>query len=394
MRRIVIVTIALALSSGACSRSGEDTSLDTTTTSTTSAVTTQPTSEPSAEPATTAATTSPEVTLATAQTDADAFVAAVYRLLLAELGYLVVDRQEDGLDVSTAYAELAAAGLDVWTGGVYPDDFRHWDEQLPDGSLVGDHVTVVGEQMLAGRVRGFVATRTFTEAFAVDTLDELDDDLDAVAALDAVDSAPGNGVVDILGCPSGSRCADVIDSQIALSGWSNIRQVNAPVDELSADAAARVEAGTPMIAFLSSPGPTITALRPGDNVVWLGVDEVLDDSNPLGLEGGMHLDQRPGVATVDDPSACPSASADGICTTGWSTGDIQATVRTAWLEIHDDAATLLELVTIRPIDASIAAARIAAGEAAIGLASEWITAQRVMVDEWLAIAAEAAAPSD
>ena len=44
-------------------------------------------------------------------------------------------------------------------------------------------------------------TKGFAEEYQVWTLEDLDGNADAIAAYDATDANPGNGMVDIFGCP-------------------------------------------------------------------------------------------------------------------------------------------------------------------------------------------------
>ena len=53
----------------------------------------------------------------------------------------------------------------------------------------------------------------------------VDDDPDILAAFDAADPTPGNGIADIYGCQESWTCDDIITSQIAFSEWENIEQV-------------------------------------------------------------------------------------------------------------------------------------------------------------------------
>ena len=118
-------------------------------------------------------------------------------------------------------------------------------------------------------------------------------------------SNPGNGIADIYGCPESWTCDDIIQSQIAHSGWENIDQVLAGYDAMFAEATAKADAGEPMVAYTWTPSSYITALRPGDNVVWIGVESPIDDSNPLGREGGEEWDQRPGTTSAIGPECLP-----------------------------------------------------------------------------------------
>ena len=63
------------------------------------------------------------------------------------------------------------------------------------------------------------------------------------------------------------------------------------------------------------PSAFITQLRPGDNVYWMGVDSVADDSNPLGLEGGEAWSQLGG-----DGQPVNAALGEDTCPRRWQLG--------------------------------------------------------------------------
>ena len=141
-------------------------------------------------------------------------------------------------------------------------------EELPDGSLVEDHVTIVGEEMLAGGLQGFLVTKSFADEYGVYTMDELNRNAAALAAFDATDPRPGNGVADIFGCPQDWTCDNIIENMIAFSGWDNISQLSADYDAMSEQAVDNVGEGVPMVLYTWTPTPYITELRPADNVYW------------------------------------------------------------------------------------------------------------------------------
>ena len=317
------------------------------------------------------------------------FQAALYRALLEELGYAVSDPAELELGPSQAYQEMAEGRADFWVNSWYPFHDRDLAERLADGSLVGEHLTPVGEQMIAGGLQGFLITKSFAEEFGIRTLDDLNGNPVAIAAFDAGDPDPGNGVADIFGCPTSWPCGDIIDSQIALSGWENIAQVSAGYDAMLAEAVFRADRGEPMVAFTWTPSGYFAAFRPGGNVVWLGMDRVLDDSNPLGREGGESWDQRPGTARIG-PDKCPDAGERGTCQLGWVAADILVTARNEFLEENPAAATLFEVVTLDVVDISQQILAHNTGADPADLAARWITRNRDQVDAWLAQARAAA----
>ena len=331
------------------------------------------------------------VTMARAYWSTGYFQAQVYKQLLEELGYSVTEPSELELGPSLAYLGMAQGEIDFWVNSWYPGDVSWWAPELPDGSTVGDHLTIVGNEMIAGALQGFLITKSFADEYGVTHLDQINDDPEILAAFDAGDQFPGNGVADVYGCTEFWTCDDIIDSQIAFSGWTNIAQFKAHYDDMFAEATAKANAGEPMVIYTWAPTSYITQLRPGDNVYWLAVDAVIDDSNPTGLEGGEGHDQRPGQANIG-PDACPAAANADNCQLGWATADIQVTANTDWLHADPYAAELLCRVVLSRNDVSLANLDIAnAGSDATedfiaGLATDWIVANRGTVDEWLGAA--------
>ena len=82
--------------------------------------------------------------------DPNAYVA---HLLLAELGYDVSDPKDLELGPANAYIAMAQGDADFWINSWYPGHNSWLANELPDGSLVGDHVSPLGEMMMAGGLR-------------------------------------------------------------------------------------------------------------------------------------------------------------------------------------------------------------------------------------------------
>ena len=330
------------------------------------------------------------LTMARANWSTGYFQAELLRQMMQMLGYEVSDPADLELGPNLAYLAMAQGEADFWVNSWYPGHNSWLAAELPDGSLVGEHVRRVGELMLAGGLQGYLITKSFAEEYGINTLDDLNNNPDAIAAYDAQDFNPGNGIADIYGCPESWTCDDIIASQIAFSGWENIEQVLAGYDAMFAEATAKADAGEPMVAYTWTPSSYITALRPGDNVVWVGVENVIDDSNPLGREGGEEWDQRPGTSPAIGPDACPSAADDGICDIGWVAADVIASARHDMLAQHPAAAKLLEIMQLNVVDVSLQIVRQDAGEDIGVLVTEWIANNQEKVDAWIAEAKAAA----
>ncbi len=318
------------------------------------------------------------------------FQAAVYRELLALLGYEVNDPADKELAPRLAYLAMAEGDIDLWTNATDPLHNNWFVNELPDGSVVGDHVEKVGKVLDNGILQGFLMTKVFAEEFGIATLDDLENNPDAIAAYDSDDYSPGDGVVDIFGCEESWTCDDLIENILAFSGYRNIRQVKAGYDAMFAEARARAEAGDPMVIYSWTPTYYLAYLRPGDNVIWVGVEEVLDDSNPLGLEGGEAMDQRPGVADIEAES-CPAAVTLGECRLGFQVASDVVAVRKEFLEKNPAAKRLFEVATLNPVDVTLRILEEKETDVlSADLARQWIIDNQERVDAWLEEARAAA----
>ena len=330
-----------------------------------------------------------DVTMGRANWSTGYFQAELYRQLLSELGYEVSDPARRETGGPAGHKAIAEGEIDFWVNTWTPQHLWHFDQQLDDGSTVNDHVSVIGEQMIHGGLQGFLITKSFADRYDVYTLDQLNDDATALAAFDAADPRPGNGKADIYGCPTSWVCDDVINSQIALGGWENIEQVTDDYEDMFSAARDGITARRPVIFYTWTPSQYIASFEPGDDVYWLGMDQILDDSNPASLPGGAGLDQTgpdgtDGYAAIGTDE-CPSAksTANRLCPTGWIAADIQVTANDDFLTENPAAAALLASVRLSPLEVSAALAKQYSGTSLNELASGWIADHRDMVDAWL-----------
>ena len=320
------------------------------------------------------------------------FQAELYKLLLEELGYNVSDPANNEHGLHIAYAAMALGQIDYWPNTWVPGHLAWHAAPLGDGTLVSDHVTIIGEQMLAGATQGFLITKSFADTYGVYTMDELNRNAEALAAFDATDSVPGNGAAEVFGCQQAWTCSHIIENMIAFGGWDNIAQLTDGYHAMFALAVNRANGGVPMVMYTWTPSNFITQLRPGDNVYWLGVDNILDDSNPANQEGGeLHTQRRAdgtgGYAAIG-ADQCPSAADEpsGQCKVGWVTSDILVTANNDFLASNPAAARLFEVVKLPVIDVSLASAALEGGVNLTDLVAQWIADNRDVVDEWLAAA--------
>ncbi len=336
------------------------------------------------------------VSMARADWSTGYFQAQVYKQLLEELGYDVSEPSEKELGPSLAYLAMAEGDVDFWANSWYPGHNSWWEPELPDGSLVGDHLEKVGAVFVGGGLQGFLITKSTADEYGITHIDQINNDPEIRALFDS----DGDGVAEIYGCQESWTCDDIITNQIAFNGWENITQTIAGYEAMFAEATAKAEAGEPMVIYTWTPSSYITTLRPGDNVYWIGMEGTLDDSNPTGVEGGAQHDQRYWAGTTDlvelaiPADQCPAAADVGHCPLGWVPADIQVTANKDWLAANPAAAALLRAAKLSVVEVSIANVEQDAGnytEAEIAqAAADWIANNRDQVDEWVALGLAAA----
>ena len=308
--------------------------------------------------------------------------AEIFTALLRELGYVVSESADMELGPQNAFMAMAEGDMDFWANSWMPGHTSWLMGERTDGSLVGDAVTVLGEEIMAGGLQGFLIEKGFADEYGILTMRDLDENADAIAAYDATDANPGNGVVDLMGCPEDWTCDNIINSMLVGGGYKNIVQVKAGYDPMWAQATDMVNEGLPVVAYTWTPSAYITTIRPGDNAYWLGMDYILDDSNPNNQEGGEGWDQRPGTAAIGE-DMCPARSADGLCPIGWAAADIQAAANNDFLAANPAAEELFLQIKLSVMDVSLANVEQAAGADPRDLAAGWIADNRDKVDGWL-----------
>jgi glycine betaine/proline transport system substrate-binding protein len=308
--------------------------------------------------------------------------AEIFTALLRELGYTVSESADMELGPQNAFMAMAEGQMDFWANSWMPGHMSWLLGELTDGSLIGDKVTVLGMEIQAGGLQGFLIEKGFADEYGIKTLEDLDNNADAIAAYDATDANPGNGLVDMMGCPEDWTCDNIINSMLKGGGYKNIVQVKAGYDPMWAQATDMVNEGLPVVAYTWTPSAYITTIRPGDNAYWIGMDYILDDSNPNDQDGGEAWDQRPGSAAIGE-DMCPARNAEGLCPIGWAAADIQAAANNDFLAANPAAEELFKLIVLSVMDVSVANVEQAAGADPKDLAADWIASNRDKVDPWL-----------
>ncbi len=307
------------------------------------------------------------VTMARADWSEGFMQAAIYRALLLELGYNVSDPSEQTLGPAVFYQALGEGEYDLWANGWFP-----LHEALIESAGLLDVVQPVGNQISAGALQGYLVDKATADANGITKLDDIGNNPE-VAALFDID---GNGKADLMGCDNGWGCYVAINDTIAHNGWEDtIEHVSATHAALFADSLGRHQRGEPILQYVWTPATFTAKLVPGEDVIWLSLDNPLPDQ----------------ASTANLPvEQCPAQP----CQLGFLPADIQVVARKDFLATNPAAAKLLELVTIPPVDVLLYALNYEAGassEADVrSAAGEWIAANRASVDGWLTEARNAA----
>jgi len=328
-----------------------------------------------------------ELTMCRANWASGYIQAEIVRQILQQAGYSVSDPSTIELGPSNAYTAMAEGSCDFWANSWYPGHFSWFENQLPDGSLVGDYVEAVPGLFQDSGVQGFLVTKTWAEDNNVSTIDQINRDESLWSQFDS----DGNGKGEILGCPESWTCDDIIESQIAFGNgtepWDNMEETKAGYDGLFAEMVNRVNAGEPGILYTWSPASYLTVLVPGVNVLWLSVEAVLDGSNPLGKEGGENHQQEQGF-TAFGADMCTQP-----CQLGWSAADIQVSMRTDRLDENPFLRSLFPLIKPSILDISFLQVDQTDGDGSQAhvaeLASGWMAENADAVDGWIADAVAA-----
>ncbi len=308
--------------------------------------------------------------------------------LIEEMGYEV--SSPDGLEFAPdlGYQTMASGEMDLWANSWYPGHYSWHEGDLPDGTRIGDNLLVVeGSVMPGGGLQGMLVTKSWADANGVVSLDQINGDEALWSQLDS----DGNGKGEFYGCPEDWTCDDIMASQIAFAGWDNLEQTQAGYDAMFAEFLTKAQAGDPAIIYTWTPTSYLAQAIPGETTMWLTIETILDDSNPLGKEGGASYDQGEGYTGLGADVCLAPASG---CNTGWEAADILVTMNNVFADANPGVVALSEVFNPPLIDMAIAGVDLNASDgsqaAVEEIAAAWIADNRDLADEWVAVGLAAA----
>ncbi len=307
--------------------------------------------------------------------------------LMEELGYDISSPDDFEFAPDLAYQTMAEGDIDFWANSWYPGHLSWWEGERTDGTSIGDHLTrVEGSLMPGGGLQGMLITKAWADEAGITTMDQINDNEALWRALDS----DGNGKGEFYGCPEDWTCDDIMESQIIFAGWENMEQTQAGYDAMFAEFLDLALAGEPAIMYTWTPTSYLAQAVPGEVTMWLSVEDasVLDDSNPLGKEGGEEYAQiRDGLLGYGGLGEDTCLQGPDGCQLGWLAADIEITANTAWLEDNPAAEALFNEFAPPLIDLAIAGVALSNSDGAQAdveaIAAQWISENRTLVDNWL-----------
>jgi len=305
------------------------------------------------------------ITMAQPSWDTGWFQTEIYRQMLAELGYDMAPVMT--LDNAAFYQAVAYGDVTMWVDGWFPMHGSY-------APIFESGAEVVGMVAKGGAMDGYMIDKASADKFGITSLADFKRP-DVQAAFDR----NGDGKADLVSCPPGWMCETSIDFHMDAYGLSDhVNTIKANYAAAMADAVAAYQAGEPILFYTWVPNWTVSELVPGRDVVWIEVPEV---ALPADL---MHLADatiQSGVeGCVNDP-----------CLVGFPVSDIVPVVNSEFIAANPAVRALLEAARIPMTDIIAQNGAMNAGDTDIAAqAMAWITANRAIVDDWLATARSAA----
>ena len=310
-----------------------------------------------------------EVNMARPTWDTGWWQAEVYRQMLQELGYDVPEITT--LDNPPFYQAVAQGDMDLWTAGWFPIH----NPYIPTFEGKAEPVGYVAE---GGALNGYLIDKKTADEHGIETVEDMTDDENQ-----KLFDANGDGKADLVACPPGWGCEETIAHHMEAYEWEDdFNLIKAGYSASMADALGRFQNGESIFFYTWTPNWTVGILKPGEDVVWLQVEETNLPPDQKDLED---------LTTVENLEGCQG---EQPCNLGWPVTDIRPVANIAFLDENPAVRTLLEQASIPIEDIFEQNAKMFQGEDSPEdlkrQASEWIEQNREQVDQWLEAARQAA----
>jgi glycine betaine/proline transport system substrate-binding protein len=296
------------------------------------------------------------------------FLEALYSRAMEHLGYEV----EDPKDVSNPifYQAVMQGDLDYWANGWFPIH----NAQLPEN--FHDSASIVGYIVKHGALQGYLVSKEEVEKYDIKSLE----DFKRPEVKKAFD-ANGDGKADMVACPPGWGCEKTITFHMdAYDLEEHVNPIKAGYSASMADAVARYNAGEPVFFYTWTPNWTVYKLKPGKDVMWINVPELIPAPQQEGMEERLVAEGVKGA--VSDPLKV-----------GWVASDIRCVANDEFLAENPAVEKLFKIMSVSMADIAAQNVKMYEGEDSPSdierHVDEWIEENREQWDAWMAEAKKA-----
>ena len=287
----------------------------------------------------------------------ETFQTVVMNKVLEELGYDIQAIKE--VDYSAGYTSIANGDATYMTVNWFPLHNTMYS------NAGGDDKFFRKGHYISGAAQGYLIDKKTADKHGITKISDLND-----PKIAALFDTNGDGLADLTGCQAGWGCEGVIEHQLdAFDLRDNINHNQGAYAAIISDTIARYNAGESILYYTWTPYWVSGKLVPGKDVVWLEVPfsanpNGTDTSLPNGKNYGFDINSERIVANKEFATQNPAA------------------------------AKLFEIAELPINDVSAENMLIANGEDSMkqieAHASNWIKANRSLVNEWIKAAKAAA----
>ena len=297
------------------------------------------------------------------------FQEALVRRGLEELGYKV--QKPKDLQNPIFYKTVTLGDVDYWTNGWFPNH----DSQLPKNFY--KKADKYGFVVKSGGLQGYLVSKKEVEKYNIKSLD----DFKRPEVKKAFDG-DGDGKADLTACPPGWGCENVISHHMKVYDLDDhVNPIKASYEAGMASALASYKNGEPIFFYTWAPNWTIFKLKPGEDVMWINVPEIIPKESQESALDRMTVSDIEGA--VSNPIKL-----------GFVVSDIQIVANKEFISKNPAAKRFFEVFTLPLIDINAQNTRMNSGEKSKKDIErhvyEWIAKNKAKWEGWLNEARKAA----